>query len=218
MKFCLILALPTAMAFAPQQQLQSQSHLSSIHNTCLRASRRDCLNWASLSAAAVTLAAFTGPQAANAELDYERIQDLLKDAPQGQEYAPANAPTPGARPKWLTEPTEDFKENERKSSDFKRQQLKIKAQAQKILDQLQDEPNSEDAIAGDLDALRRLVRSNGGLPLGITKDDVVKQVRRKKAKKYWPTNVEIAYQDLLAEIAYQTSPNNIDQMGDKKYL
>jgi hypothetical protein len=203
------------MAFAPQQQLQSQSQLSS--NTCLRASRRDCLNWASLSAAAVTLTAFTGPRAANAEVDYDRIQDLLKDAPQGQEYAPANAPTPGARPKWLTEPTDDFKENERKSSDFKRQQIQIKAEFQKILDQLQVEVNSEDAIAGDLDALRRLVRSNGGLPLGITKEDVVKQVRRKKAKKYWPTNVEIAYQDLIAEISYQTSPNNA-QMGDKKYL
>jgi hypothetical protein len=53
--------------------------------------------------------------------------------------------------------------------------------------------------------------------LGITKDQVVKQVRRRKAKKYWPTTVEVAYQDMLLELLRQQSPNGGGD-GEKKYL
>ena len=59
----------------------------------------------------------------------------------------------------------------------------------------------------------RFVQANAGLPIGITKDEVVKACRRRKAKKYWPTSVEVAYQDLLIDIAYSQSPNTDREMS-----
>jgi len=53
-------------------------------------------------------------------------------------------------------------------------------------------PNNEDALAKVLDDMRYQVKANGGLPTGVTKEEVVKACRRRKAKKFWPTNVEIA--------------------------
>jgi len=154
--------------------------------TCLQASRRDCLAWAVTTTGTVW---GLGIPNAHADLDFDRVQDLLNAAPLSQYQA---APVT-KRPTYLTEPTDEFIENERKASEFKREQLVVKAQFLKALTKLQEDPNDEELLAGDLDELRRLVRAEGGLPLGITRDEVVKQVRRRKSKKYWPVNCEIAY-------------------------
>lgn len=192
-----LVTISGAVAFSP-----ASYHGQVSRSTCLQASRRDCLGFA--ATAAVTALFPAAP--ARADLDYGRIQDLMKDQ-SPEVYAPASTPTGTGRPKYLTEPTEEFKENERKSSEFKREQLLRKQEFVKVLDKLQTDPNDENALAGDLDQLRELVRANSGLPLGINKQEVVKQVRRRKAKKFWPTGVEIAYQDLLMEISYMQSPN-----------
>lgn len=96
------------------------------------------------------------------------------------------------RPTYLTEPTEEFKENERKAMEFRRQQILIKQKFTQVLDRLGTE-TTEDQLVTDLKELRTLTVETGGLPLGIKKDDLVKIVRAKKAKGFWPTNVEIAY-------------------------
>jgi hypothetical protein len=153
-----------------------------VTSTSLSASRRDFLTTAS------SLLLVGGAVPAHADLDFDRVQDLLKDTPAGAEiYKPAPK-----RPTYLAEPTEEFRQNEKKASDFKREQLKVKGQFTALLQKLQDDPNDETTLANDLDELRRLVRKGGGLPLGITKEEVVKQVRRRKARKFWPVNVEIA--------------------------
>lgn len=72
---------------------------------------------------------------------------------------------------------------------------------------METDPNEEGKLAGNMDDMRRFVKDFGGLPEGITKKDVITAIRRRKAKKFWPTNCEIAYQDLLQEIAFQQSPN-----------
>ncbi|GAX09693.1 hypothetical protein FisN_19Lh160 [Fistulifera solaris] len=190
-------------------------HNNPVAPTTLSASRRDFITTAS-SLLVVGGVVMHPPVPANAELDFDRVQDLLKDTPAGAEiYKPAPK-----RPTYLAEPTEEFRQNEKKASDFKREQLKVKGQFTALLQKLQDDPNDETTLANDLDELRRLVRKGGGLPLGITKDEVVKQVRRRKARKFWPVNVEIAYQDLLAEIAYQQSPNTDpgSAMGGKTFI
>jgi hypothetical protein len=157
------------------------------HSTTeLSASRRDTL--AQVMAVGTTL--FT-PQLASAEIDYAKVQDLLGNSVNSQ--IQSYTPTTG-RPTWLTEPTEDFKLNEQKASDFKRKQVQQKADFQKQLDLLQETANDEAALLEILDNLRMQVKLIGGLPTGIVKEDLVKQIRRRKARKpkFWPTEVEIA--------------------------
>jgi hypothetical protein len=102
------------------------------------------------------------------------------------------APVLAERPTYLTEPTDEFKESERQRAEFRKQQIVVKQKFVVVLDRLNNESKTEDQLEGDLKELTSLVISTGGLPLGITKEDVVKQVRTKKAKGFWPTNVEIA--------------------------
>lgn len=119
-----------------------------------------------------------------------------------------------ARPMYLTEPTDEFKANEAKSMEFKRQQLAIKKEFSTVLEKLLAEPNDGDALENDLKTLKALVAKTGGLPLGIKKDELFKIIRSKKAKGFWPTPVEIAYQSLIQEISYQQSPNLDKEMGN----
>eukprot|EP00557_Chaetoceros_sp_GSL56_P008573 CAMPEP_0176491514 /NCGR_PEP_ID=MMETSP0200_2-20121128/8475_1 /TAXON_ID=947934 /ORGANISM="Chaetoceros sp., Strain GSL56" /LENGTH=196 /DNA_ID=CAMNT_0017888953 /DNA_START=87 /DNA_END=677 /DNA_ORIENTATION=+ len=111
------------------------------------------------------------------------------------------------RPEYLTEPTEEFKESERQRDEFRRKQLVIKKNFNTVLDRLTFESKSEQELIADLKELRSLVIATEGLPLGIKRDELIKIIRAKKAKGFWPTNVEIAYQDLTREISYQQSPN-----------
>lgn len=96
------------------------------------------------------------------------------------------------RAMYLTEPTDEFKENEAKAAVFKRQQLLAKKDFQEALDKLLAESNDPDALVGDLKAIKGLVAKNGGLPLGIKKEELFKMIRSKKAKGFWPTPVEVA--------------------------
>jgi len=118
-------------------------------------------------------------------------------------YAAGRAP----RPTYLTEPTDEFKESERQRMEFRREQLIQKQKMVVLLEKLVSESNDEEALVQDLTDLRTLVIQIGGMPLGIKRDDLIKQVRSKKAKGYWPTSVEYAYQKLTNEITYQQSPN-----------
>jgi hypothetical protein len=112
-----------------------------------------------------------------------------------------------AREEYLTEPTEEFKESERLREDFRRKQLELKREFNKVLDRLTFESMTEEQLINDLNDLKKLVIYTEGLPLGIKKEELVKIIRAKKAKGNWPTSVEIAYQNLTREIAYQQSPN-----------
>lgn len=96
------------------------------------------------------------------------------------------------RPTYLTEPTDEFKQNEAKAMEFRRQQLEQKKKFTTVLDKLQTSSTEKDLV-DNLQDLRSLVVQTAGLPGGLKKDDVIKQVRAKKAKGFWPTNVEIAY-------------------------
>lgn len=110
-------------------------------------------------------------------------------------------------PEYLTEPTDAFKESERQRDEFRRQQLLKKRQFTTVLDRLTFESKTEEEIINDLKELRKLVIETEGLPLGIKRDELVKIIRAKKAKGFWPTDIEIAYQKLTSEISYQQSPN-----------
>jgi hypothetical protein len=168
---------------------------SSDLDSIVSAQRRNVLGTVGI-ATALALLAPPLQQPAAAEVDYSRIQDLL--GPGGDyatTYSPNAAVTTGTtkRPTYLTEPTDEFKASEAKATEFRRKNLRVVAQFNALLDQVGAVPNDETKLATTLDELRRLVKANGGLPIGITKDDIVKSCRRRKAKKYWPTTVEVAY-------------------------
>ena len=96
------------------------------------------------------------------------------------------------RPMYLTEPTDEFKQNEAKAAEFKRQQLIAKKEFLAALDKLTTESNDADALVKDLKDIQALVAKTGGLPLGIKKEEMYKMIRSKKAKGFWPTPVEVA--------------------------
>lgn len=119
-------------------------------------------------------------------------REILSAAALAVAVLPEVASAAATRPTYLTEPTDEFKENEAKATAFKRQQLLIKKEFSAALDRFIVEPNDEDALIKDLLELKSLVARTGGLPLGIKKDELFKIIRSKKAKGFWPTPVEIA--------------------------
>ena len=94
-----------------------------------------------------------------------------------------------ARPEYLTEPTEAFKESERQRDEFRRNQLLVKKQFNVILDRFTFESKTEEDFVRDLTELKALVISTEGLPLGIKKEEMVKIIRAKKAEGFWHTDV-----------------------------
>ena len=76
--------------------------------------------------------------------------------------------------------------------EFRKKQIQLKGEFVKVLARLTTESTTEEALIKDLKDLRELVVITGGLPLGIKKEDMYKVIRTKKAKGFWPTNVEIA--------------------------
>jgi len=93
---------------------------------------------------------------------------------------------------YLTEPTDEFKESERQRMEFRKKQLQYKAAFVEVLARLTGESKTEEELINDLKELKSLVIATGGLPLGIKKEDMYKVIRSKKAKGFWPTDVEIA--------------------------
>lgn len=121
--------------------------------------------------------------------------------------SPAPSSAREALPEYLSEPTDAFKESERQRDEFRRKQLLVKKQFNDSFAKITFDSNTEDEIRGDLENLKQLIITTGGLPIGIKKEDMVKIIRAKKAKGFWPTSVEYAYQALIRELAYQQSPN-----------
>ena len=208
-KYFTTLCLLASSSLSSTTAFSTQSNTASRKSTELYAlNRREILS-SGMAAGVALLTGASVAQAAN-EVDFGKVQDLL-----GQDYNPYGSSMSAQdyeerstkRPTFLKDPTEEFRQNEEKAAAFKREQLKAKREFQAALDKLQTDPNDGALLAKDLDEVRYLVKKNLGLPEGITKDDVVKQVRRRKGKKFWPTEVEIAYQDLLYEILKKQSPN-----------
>lgn len=76
--------------------------------------------------------------------------------------------------------------------EFRKAQLELKGEFVKVLARLTTDSKTEEELVNDLKELRALVVRTGGLPQGIKKEDMYKIVRGKKAKGFWPTDVEIA--------------------------
>jgi len=120
---------------------------------------------------------------------------------------PSSSKAREPRAEYLTEPTEAFKESERQRDEFRRKQLVIKKEFNDKFAKITFDSKTEEEIRDDLEDIKALITKTGGLPAGIKKEDMVKIIRAKKAKGFWPTSLEYAYQALIRELAYQQSPN-----------
>lgn len=185
MKFSANIALLAALASTANAFTSSPVNQRSQTTSALSAERRDVLETAFASAAGMLFVGLS-PDKAMAE----------------------------PRPMYLAEPTDEFKANEAKAMEFKRAQLAAKKEFQGAIDKFLAEPNNEEGIVNDLKSIQQLVVKNAGLPLGIKKDELFKIIRSKKAKGFWPTDCEIAYQSLQGEIRFQQSPNLDKEMGN----
>lgn len=121
-----------------------------------------------------------------------------------------------AKEYYLSEPTAEFKDEEKKVSEFDSARQKVRQQWDKILDHFVSTENSAE-LEADLNALRQLLITQGDIPVGTKLNSLVKIVRAKKfdpnsppkrklVKPYWTTPVEIAYQALFAQYKKQASP------------
>ena len=107
---------------------------------------------------------------------------------------------------FLTEPTAEFKDEEKKVADFKAQQQKIRKSWDEVIAKLEasDNPTVTESSIRDLTAI--LTKYNSGIPSGVKKLELVKTIRAKKyvmvGKKQkilptWSKESEIAYQVIL---------------------
>merc|ERR1711865_103302 len=127
--------------------------------------------------------------------------------------APQNA-LAEPRPTYLSEPTEEFLDNEKKAMEFKRKEIMLKKEFNALLDKFLGEADDEEALVQDINALQKQVAKAGGLPAGLKKEELFKMIRSKKGKGFWPTRAEVAYQSLIGEIRFQQSPNMDKENGN----
>lgn len=113
-------------------------------------------------------------------------------------------------PTYLTEPTPEFLDNEKKADVFRREQLAMKQEFKRVLDEFtsisysggkEDEETTKKLIAS-IEKLISLVKRQQGLPSGIQKESVYKLVRTKKKEGVWPTSVEYVYVNTLSFRSY----------------
>jgi len=162
----ILLLVTSSAAFSPALSTTTSTSSSTSSSSSLAASRRGFFSEIGVSAAALSgLVTVMGP---------------------------SNMAWAEPRAMYLTEPTDEFKENEAKAAAFKRQQLLAKKEFMESLEKLLGESENADALVEDLKLLQSLIAKNGGLPLGIKKEELYKMIRSKKAKGFWPTPVEVA--------------------------
>ena len=118
---------------------------------------------------------------------------------------------------YLTDPTEDFKEDEARTKAFSAEQLKIKNKWDIIVKELE---NTSDQNTAELEAklknLIKFLQPLDGVPSGFKKRELVKICRikkfenekRRKIRPSWTKECEIAYQELIQLINAKLLPNN----------
>lgn len=115
----------------------------------------------------------------------------------------------------LDEPTQEFLELDKKKREFRARQMEIRkdwdVEMEKFL-LMKD----ENQIIKQMETFTKIIRVAEGLPIGVSKKQMVSQMRRvKKAGKeqgYWTTEVEKAYQAYIRGVDYIQSPNTDRQI------
>jgi hypothetical protein len=113
---------------------------------------------------------------------------------------------------YLTEPTPEFLEEEKRTLNLRKEQLEIR----KVWDSIIEEIKSSETPAtteASITKLNKLLQKIDTIPTGVKKLELVKVCRAKKfdgkkVKKTWTKEVEIAYQALIQQFNRQANPKN----------
>ena len=112
----------------------------------------------------------------------------------------------------MTDPTEEFREEEKRVAAFNSEQAKIRAKWDFIVERLEasESPSETESIIKEMSAFLKDIK---GIPTGVKKLSIVKVCRKKKfvGKKInpkWTKEVEIAYEAFIQEFNRQVAPDN----------
>jgi hypothetical protein len=103
------------------------------------------------------------------------------------------------RPTYLTEPTEEFQDNEKRADSFRREQLRLKEEFKAVLDDfvstsysstVGEEESVTKKLIADMESMTSWIKAQQGLPVGIKKESLYKMIRAKKKEGIWPTSCE----------------------------
>lgn len=130
-----------------------------------------------------------------------------------------------AQKKYLTEPTADFKAEMARTAALEDTRAKLRAAWDALTARFEAAQTSSD-LENVLIGMKDYLVSNGSVPPGYKKIELVKMCRQrkmltpdnkrsKKTKPDWTTPVEIAYQALIQEFNKQLLPNNKPDMGSQ---
>jgi len=113
---------------------------------------------------------------------------------------------------YLTDPTDEFKLEQKRTKEFRDSQMKYKQKWDGILENFETSTSPADTEA-KLNALTAILVELQSIPIGVKKLELVKTCRKKKfngkkVRAEWTTPVEIAYQKLIQEFNKQVLPNN----------
>lgn len=115
-------------------------------------------------------------------------------------------------PQYLTEPTEEFKDEEARVAAFQAEQQRIRKEWDRIVDRLatSDDPKVTAQLLRDLKSFLVNIQD---MPVGVKKRDLVKLCRGKKfngrkIKPNWTKEVESEYEILIQEINRRLVPVN----------
>ena len=117
---------------------------------------------------------------------------------------------------YLKEPSDDFKEEMKRTAELRRKDLEIRKTWDSIVEDIKtsDEPSKTAASIKKLNVLLDKIQT---IPTGVKKLDLVKTCRAKKfegkkIKKTWTKEVEIEYEAMIQQFNRQFNPKN---PGDK---
>eukprot|EP01031_Cornospumella_fuschlensis_P042395 gene42395-51781_t len=117
---------------------------------------------------------------------------------------------------YLTDPTEEFKEQEARSKAFDAAKNKVRQQWDAIMSRFEGTENPEE-LAKALRDMKKFISDTNDIPVGVSKRSLVKNCRSKKfispksrkTKPFWTTQVEIEYQGLIQEFNRKLNPVNV---------
>eukprot|EP01031_Cornospumella_fuschlensis_P039061 gene39061-47522_t len=117
---------------------------------------------------------------------------------------------------YLTDPTEEFKEQEARSKAFDAAKSKVRQQWDSIMSRFEGTENPEE-LAKALRDMKKFISDTNDIPVGVSKRSLVKTCRSKKfispksrkTKTFWTTQVEIEYQGLIQEFNRKLNPVNV---------
>lgn len=121
---------------------------------------------------------------------------------------------------YLAEPTQEFKDEQKRFANFKQEQLKVRKDWDVLITTLKGSEGKPEVTAVTLKEMNNFLKRIEGIPTGVKKTDIVKlcrglkfagggkKISLLKIKDSWNVQCEIEYEALIQEYNKEVLPNN----------